>query len=99
MPNKDKPITAGQWVAAILMILALAAAIAWRYFWPYPPIYIALIFAALLAAGLIAAKLSNRRTGTRGVTASDGGPPGDTSRGGNAKPATGGQDSTDDGSR
>ena len=95
MSHKGKPITAGQWVAAILMILGLAAAIAWRYFWPYPPIYIALVFATLLAAGLIAAKLSNRKTGTRDVTSSDGGPPGDTSRGVNAKSATSDQDSTD----
>ncbi len=99
MSNKGEPIMAGQWVAAILMILGLAVAIIWRYFWPYPPIYIALVFAGLLAAGLVAAKLSNRRTGTRGVTASDGGPPGDTSRGGAAKSATSGQDSTDNGSR
>jgi hypothetical protein len=56
MPNKGKA-TAGQWFAAILMILGLAAAIAWRFFWPYPPVYIAMVFAVLLAAGLIAVKL------------------------------------------
>jgi len=66
------PITGGQWVAAILMKLGLLAAIVWRYFWPYPPIYIAVVFAVLLAAGLIAAKLS------RGKTASRDRPPGDT---------------------
>jgi hypothetical protein len=94
MPNKDKPITVGQWVVAILVLLGLAAAIAWRYFWPYPPIYIALVFAALLAAGLIASKLSNPRPGTRGVTATDGVLPGDTSHGSNAKSVTSGEDST-----
>jgi len=72
------PITGGQWIAAILMILGLVAAIVWRYFWPYPPIYIALVFAALVAAGLIAAKLSRGRNRARGTTASRDRPPGDT---------------------
>ena len=72
------PITIGQWIAAILMILGLVAATVWRYFWPYPPIYVAMVFAALLAAGLIAAKLSRGRNGARGVTTSRDRPPGDT---------------------
>jgi general stress protein CsbA len=72
------PITGGQWVAAVLMMLGLLAAIVWRYFWPYPPIYIAVVFVVLLAAGLIAAKLSRGRNGARGVTTSRDRPPGDT---------------------
>lgn len=92
MPNKDKR-TAGQWLAAILMMLGLVAAIAWRYIWPYPPVYIALVFAALLAAGLIAVKLSGGRTGTHGMSAPDGGD--DMKRRDSTGSSTSGEDPTD----
>ena len=84
-------VSASQWTAAALMILAFIVAIVWRYFWPYPPVYIGLVFAALLAAGVIAAKVTRPRNGASGVETSGDGSASGPDQGSSSESAKNGQ--------